>query len=78
MRSKRDWPKKPHKLSGELKRLTPNLEQIGVSVSFQRTSSKKIITIDLADNDRLNHLQDLFQEEAGKAEAEPASTGGRA
>jgi hypothetical protein len=32
----KDWPKKPHVLSGRLRRLAPNLAQTGIGVEFER------------------------------------------
>jgi hypothetical protein len=39
------WPKSPRALSGELKRLAPNLRQAGIEVSFERTRKSRIVTI---------------------------------
>jgi hypothetical protein len=44
----REWPKKGHVLSGKLRRLAPNLRQVGVAVEFSRedTSARtRLITI---------------------------------
>jgi hypothetical protein len=30
----RDWPKKPHHLSGKLRRLAPNLRKLGIEIKF--------------------------------------------
>lgn len=38
-----DWPKKPHLLSGELKRIAPNLRRTGIDVQFGKTSGKRFI-----------------------------------
>ena len=47
-RNDREWPKKPHTLSGKLRRLAPNLEAKGLRVTFSRdTSAARNKTIEL-------------------------------
>jgi hypothetical protein len=41
----RSWPKSARSLSGHLKRLAPNLRRAGVEVSFDRTNTRRIISI---------------------------------
>jgi hypothetical protein len=43
--NRKDWPKKPHVLSCELRRIAPNLRRIGISVEFVRNRCKRTITI---------------------------------
>lgn len=38
-RFSKEWPKKPHSLSGKLRRLAPNLEAEGIQVTFDRDGS---------------------------------------
>ena len=48
VQSRRDWPKNARSLSGKLRRLAPNLREVGVSVEFAQTqgaASKRIIEI---------------------------------
>jgi hypothetical protein len=37
----KEWPKKPHVLSGKLKRLAPNLRKVGIDVAFDRQAGGK-------------------------------------
>jgi hypothetical protein len=39
------WPKNGQKLSGKLKRITPNLAQVGIQVANGRTRQARIITL---------------------------------
>jgi hypothetical protein len=39
-RKRKDWPDKPRKLSGELRRLSPNLRRVGVTVKFGKHTRK--------------------------------------
>lgn len=41
----KDWPKKPHLLSGEIKRIAPNLRRTGINVEFGKESGKRFIRI---------------------------------
>lgn len=43
---KRDWPRNGRSLSGRLKRLAPNLHQIGISVDFQRDTRRRLIHLE--------------------------------
>src|SRR5262249_5510992 len=52
----KDWPKKPHTLSGRLRRLAPNLRRVGIDVGFHRASGgqsegKRTRTISLQKRD---------------------------
>src|SRR5262249_49165265 len=50
-RNRRDWPKSPRKLSGELRRLAPNLRRVGVNVTFGRhTNAGTPISLELTRN----------------------------
>ena len=39
------WPKKPHALSGQLKRLAPNMRRAGLDVAFDRTGRTRTIRL---------------------------------
>ena len=39
----RAWPKRPHNLSGELKRIAPNLRRMGIDVEFGKKSGNRFI-----------------------------------
>jgi len=39
------WPSRPHVLSGELKRITPNLRRMGIDLTFGKTSGRRFIHI---------------------------------
>jgi hypothetical protein len=39
-RRRQDWPKTPRKLSGDLRRVAPNLRRVGLDVSFDRGTGK--------------------------------------
>jgi hypothetical protein len=41
----RSWPKTPKALSGELRRLAPNLRETGVSITFERTSRRRVVRV---------------------------------
>lgn len=41
----RSWPKSPRALSGALRRLAPNLREIGVLIEFERIGSHRTITV---------------------------------
>lgn len=41
----RAWPKSPSALSGALRRLAPNLREIGIQVTFERSGGSRQITI---------------------------------
>ena len=41
----KDWPKKAHFLSGEIKRIAPNLRRSGLDVEFGKESGKRFIRI---------------------------------
>jgi hypothetical protein len=41
----RDWPKRPHALSGRLRRLAPNLRKTGLAVDFVRTNTVRQIVL---------------------------------
>ncbi len=41
----KDWPKQPHLLSGEIKRIAPNLRRTGLDVEFGKKSGKRFIQI---------------------------------
>jgi hypothetical protein len=51
-----DWPKKPNVLSGQLKRLAPNLRKIGIRVSFGTTGrgndKARHIVLEVTDTDK--------------------------
>src|SRR5262249_856916 len=36
-----DWPKKPHVLSGKLRRLAPDLRKAGIDIAFDRQPGNK-------------------------------------
>ena len=40
VRKRREWPKSPRKLSGDLRRVAPNLRRAGLDVRFQRGVGK--------------------------------------
>ena len=40
-----DWPKKPHLLSGELKRIAPNLRRTGIDVQFGKAGGKRFVRL---------------------------------
>jgi hypothetical protein len=40
--AQRDWPKNPRKLSGDLRKLQPNLRQAGIDVKFERRKQRFI------------------------------------
>ncbi len=42
---KKTWPKTANSLSGALRRLAPNLREIGIDIGFQRTGPKRQIVI---------------------------------
>jgi hypothetical protein len=42
VRKRREWPKSPRKLSGDLRRIAPNLRAAGIDVDFRR-SGKRLI-----------------------------------
>ena len=50
-RRRSDWPHTPHKLSGQLRRLAPNLRKLGVEAVFQnvRTNRGRKITLTRCD-----------------------------
>lgn len=39
------WPKSPNKLSGEVRRIQPNLEKLGIAVEFGRTRTQRWIDL---------------------------------
>lgn len=39
------WPKRPHTLTGKLKRLAPNMRKAGIDVSFNRTGKQRTIRL---------------------------------
>jgi hypothetical protein len=43
----RDWPGKPHLLSGQLRRLAPSLRRVGVEVAFSKVGKRRTRTIHL-------------------------------
>jgi hypothetical protein len=45
IRRRRDWPKTPTALSGQLRRLAPTLRGVGVNVVFDRTGQFRRITV---------------------------------
>ena len=45
VRKERWWPKTPRGLSGALRRLAPNLREVGVNVTFCREHSRRVVTI---------------------------------
>jgi DNA polymerase-1 len=47
-RKEKGWPTRPHVLSGQLRRMAPNLRRAGVSVRFERTGHDRRRTIHLA------------------------------
>lgn len=42
------WPKSPNKLSGEIRRIQPNLQKLGISCEFGRTNTQRWIDLKLA------------------------------
>ena len=61
VRDNREWPKKPHSLSGKLRRLAPSLEAVGLQMERDRDDSAK--------RSRSITLRTISQEH----QAEPAS-----
>lgn len=43
MRKRRDWPRSPRKVSGDLRRVAPNLRAAGIDVSFRKSGKRLII-----------------------------------
>jgi hypothetical protein len=41
----RDWPKRPHVLSGKLKRLAPALRKVGVSVELRHDGRQRVLRL---------------------------------
>jgi hypothetical protein len=41
VRKQRDWPKRPHRLSGELRRIAPALRRLGITVEMERSGDTK-------------------------------------
>ena len=41
----RKWPKRPHLLSGELKRIAPNLRRMGIDVETGKKSGRRFISV---------------------------------
>src|SRR5262249_19698087 len=65
-----DWPRKPHVLSGHLKRLAPNLRTVGVEIQFTTPHGKRLITIrKQPSRERSNRSES--SDEAGDAQSEP-------
>jgi hypothetical protein len=44
-KEKYGWPQTPNKLSGDLRRIAPNLRAVGYDVDFGKTNGKRFITI---------------------------------
>ena len=49
--SRADWPKTPRSLSCALGHVTPQLRSIGICVEFERTASRRLVKIGIADTD---------------------------
>lgn len=45
VRRDRSWPKRPHVLGGQLKRIAPALRRVGVAVEWERDRTKRIVKI---------------------------------
>ena len=43
MRKRRDWPRSPRKVSGDLRRVAPNLRAAGIDVAFRKSGKRLII-----------------------------------
>ena len=78
------WPKSPRSLSGTLKRLAPNLRELGVDVEFSRETGgkrRRLITLDRQVRDScvptvpLRHESDNSRE-FGTQTSEPVAQGG--
>lgn len=41
----KDWPRKPHLLSGELRRIAPNLRRTGIDVEFGKAAGKRFVRL---------------------------------
>ena len=41
----KDWPKRPHQLAGELKRIAPNLRRTGIEVEFGKSAGSRFVLL---------------------------------
>jgi hypothetical protein len=75
----KEWPKRPHILSGHLRRLLPNLRKIGINVDFTHTGRERQITIDgtSADNSVKSVSASETPENTGRAAIAPANARNR-
>jgi hypothetical protein len=60
IRKQREWPKRPHTLSGRLRRLAPALRRVGIDIQFDRVGASGSRTI---------HIKRLEQEGKQASEA---------
>ena len=73
----KDWPKKPHLLSGELKRIAPNLRRTGIDVQFGKSCGKRFVRLMRTGTQNSVHsVQSVqTQENAGDSSADMDAAG---
>ena len=72
-----DWPKKPHLLSGELKRIAPNLRRAGMDVEFGKVSGRRFVRLTRSGTQNSAHSVQSVQtcENAGETGTHEGATG---
>ncbi|MFQ5733042.1 MAG: hypothetical protein ACE5KM_13960 [Planctomycetaceae bacterium] len=68
-----NWPKRPHVLSGELRRIAPNLRRMGIDVEFGRSGGRRFIR--LARTTAQDSVQSVTHRENGRSGASPERHG---
>ncbi|MCA9063647.1 MAG: hypothetical protein KDA96_11330 [Planctomycetaceae bacterium] len=73
----KDWPRKPHLLSGELRRIAPNLRRTGIDVEFGKAGGKRFVRLTRTESQNSGHSVPSVQtaDDAGNSQMHGGAAG---